>query len=75
MTQVQRIIRLQQTLDKIAEKVEKPCWVKAGFLTEKTGWNNEKLRQARAQGIVEWEKRETGFWYNINSVPQVFIKS
>lgn len=73
MTTVQRIQRLQATVDKIVEKEEKPVFVKVSFVVAKTGWTAQKLRQARQQGLVEWEKRDDGFWYNIRSIDPIFF--
>jgi hypothetical protein len=74
MTQVQRIQRLQETVNVLVQKEIAPRWVKVGFITSLTKWNNEKMRQARQQGLIEFEKREDGFWYNLNSLPKQFIK-
>jgi hypothetical protein len=74
MTAVQRIQRLQKTVDTLVQKEVAPKWVKVGFIREITGWRNEKMRQARQQHLIEFEKREDGFWYNVNSLPKVFIK-
>jgi hypothetical protein len=73
MTTEQRIIHIQATLEKIARQVQEPCWVKAGFISEKTGWDHEKLRQARKQGIVVFEVRDGGFWYDIKSINPIFF--
>lgn len=45
-------------------------WCKPGFITMVTGFDGEKLRQMREQGLIEYEKREDGFWYNLDSVPE-----
>lgn len=73
MTQVQRIQRLQQSVDKLVDKQEKPLWVKVSFITARTGWNNEKMRQARENGLIEWKKTEGGFFYNIKSIDPIFF--
>jgi hypothetical protein len=73
MTTVQRLQRIEKKFDSYIGKVEKPCWVKVGFVTAKTGWGKEKMRQAREQGLIEFEHRENGFWYNINSLNPIFL--
>ena len=73
MTQVQRLQRIQQTLDRLVEKLEKPVFVKVSFIRSKTGWTKEKLRQAREQGLVEYEKRDDGLFYDIKSIDPVFF--
>lgn len=46
------------------------AWAKPGFVTSITNWDGEKLRQARDQGLIQYEKREDGFWYNLDSIPE-----
>lgn len=46
-------------------------WVKSGTIKRITGWNNEEMRKAREQGLVEW-KREKGIWYLLESIPEIF---
>jgi hypothetical protein len=75
LTQVQRLQRLQQTVEKLVEQDNKPVWVKVSFVKEKTGWSNEKMRQARNLALIEWRKDEVhGFLYNIKSLDPIFIK-
>jgi hypothetical protein len=74
MTQVQRIQRLQETVNVLVEKETKPVWVKVGFVREKTGWRNEKMRQARQQGLIEYIRtNDGGFMYNIKSLDPIFF--
>lgn len=74
MTQVQRLQRLEKKIDTLVETETKAVWVKVGFVREKTGWRNEKMRQARQQGLIEWKVCDDGgFLYNIKSVDPVFF--
>jgi hypothetical protein len=72
------IARLERKIDKLIEKAYRPLWVKARVITGLTAWNNEKMRQARENGYVEYEERKEGdkkvFWYNLNSLDSRFIK-
>lgn len=72
---------LKRRLDRIDEKLttllgrKKETWVGPRWLTKLTGWNNEDLRQAREQNIVEYKASEGGGWlYRLESVPEAFIK-
>lgn len=72
---------LKQQLDRIERKLsvisseKKKTWVKVGWVTDLTGWDREKMRQAREQGLVEFKDDAVkGRLYNIDSIPKVFIK-
>jgi hypothetical protein len=69
------VIRLERKIDKLLKITQpKKVWVKAGVITSMTIFNNnEKMREARDNGYVEFEKREDGFWYNLNSVHEKFF--
>jgi hypothetical protein len=50
-------------------------WAKIGFVTHLTGFDHEKMRQVREQNLIVWEEREKGvFWYDIDSIPERFLK-
>lgn len=66
--------RIDTKLSTLLQKQNKVRWVKASFITDLTGWNKEQFRRAREQGIIERRKDETGIWYNLNSLPDQFIK-
>jgi len=70
----QEFNRLHAKLNNLMAAQKKETWIKVGFLTELTGWNNEKLRQAREQGIVKRKKTPEGWFYLLESVPEQFIK-
>ncbi len=67
--------RLHRELKALKAAKEKVTWVPPGWVTDLTGWNNEKLRQAREQKIVECKRSEGGGWlYKLESIPEQFIK-
>lgn len=72
------IARLERKIDMLIEKAYRPLWVKATVITGLTGWNNEKMRQARENNQIEFEAREKNgvktIWYNLNSLDSRFIK-
>jgi predicted transcriptional regulator len=72
---LQKLERIERQLSNIARKnVKKASWVKVGWITDLTGWDREKMRQAREQGLVEWkDDAKLGRVYNIDSIPQMFI--
>ena len=53
--------------------VTKELWVKAHTIMEVTGWDKEYMRRAREYGWITW-KKENGFFYDYNSIPQQLIK-
>lgn len=74
-----RLDRIERDNKKIlalltGEKKEK-AWVKASTVVKLTGWNKEKMRQMRVNGIIKFKHDETGFWYDANSIPSIFIRN
>lgn len=72
---------IKQQLDRIERKLsvisaeKKKTWVKVSWITEATGWDREKMRQAREQGLVEWkDDAKMGRVYNLDSINPLFIK-
>lgn len=65
--------RMDAKLTTLLNREPKVTWVRASVITELTGWNNEKMRKARENGYVKF-KKEGGYWYNLGSLNQVFIK-
>jgi hypothetical protein len=67
--------RLNKKLNEIATVQRKETWVSAGWISDLTGWDREKLRQAREQKIVEVKRSAGGGWlYKLESIPEQFIK-
>jgi hypothetical protein len=71
-TEISRIKQLLERLDKNSRP--KQNWVSVSWITSVTGWNSERLRQAREQGLVEYRKKGSGgFEYLLQSIPDQFI--
>jgi hypothetical protein len=67
--------RLNKKLNDIATAQRKETWVSAGWVSDLTGWDREKLRQAREQNIVQVKRSSGGGWlYKLESIPEQFIK-
>lgn len=67
--------RLNKKLNALAATVRKETWVTAHWVTDLTGWDREKLRQAREEKIIEFKRANTGGWrYKLESIPEIFIK-
>lgn len=50
-------------------------WVKASWIMEVTGWDKEKMRQAREQNVVITKgDKATGILYDLNSIHPLLIK-
>jgi hypothetical protein len=66
--------RLNKKLNEMAAVQRKETWVGPGWVSDLTGWDREKLRQAREQKIVEVKRSEGGGWlYKLESIPQQFL--
>ena len=80
-TEMTEVAALKQQLDRIERKLsvilgeqKKKSWVKAGDVMRVTGWNKEKLRQMRVNGLIEF-KNDDGFFYNPDSIHKMFLKA
>lgn len=70
----QQFNRINAKLNKLMEAQKKETWVKVGFVTMLTGWDHEKIRQARDQEIIEWKiDPAKGRLYKLESIPEMFI--
>lgn len=74
MSELAKIERKLDRLTKLVEQKQKPLWVKAAVITGLTGWNNEKMRSARENGYIDWKKDDAGFWYDLQTLSDKFIK-
>lgn len=67
--------RLHREIKALKAIETKTTWVGPGWVTDLTGWNNEKLRQARDQKIIEYKRSQGGgYLYKLESIPEIFIK-
>lgn len=65
---------INKKLNALAAGQRKETWVTVSWVTELTGWDREKLRQARESKIIEFKRSETGGWlYKLESIPEQFI--
>lgn len=66
--------RINQKLTSILQEQKKETWVGPSFIREITGWDREKLRQARQQHIIQYKPSPGGGWvYKVESIPQPFL--
>jgi hypothetical protein len=78
-TLLREIRKMSLQLERIEKAMKgsekkKESWVKVSTVTRITGWNKEQLRQARVNGILERKKEKDGFWYKLESIPEVYLK-
>jgi hypothetical protein len=65
---------INKKLNALAAGQRKETWVGPGWVTDLTGWNNEKMRQARINKIIEFKRSATGgYLYKLESIPEQFI--
>jgi len=65
--------RIDSKLTALLQEKKKPAketWVKVGIITSLTGWNNEGMRKARLNGLIDWKKTDSGFWYLLESLDE-----
>lgn len=67
--------RLHKEIKVLTAAPKKSTWVGPGWVTDLTGWNKEKLRQARDANIIEFKRSDAGgYLYKLESIPEIFIK-
>lgn len=68
--------QIQRSKERHAKPTKKEgTWVRVGWITDLTGWNKEKLRQAREQGLVEFKEEGKSYKYKLESIHPLFIKN
>lgn len=73
---IQRLDRIERLITSQQQAKSAGTWVGPSWVTEATGWNKERLRQARQQNIIQFKKSKGGgYLYKIESLPAMFIKS
>jgi hypothetical protein len=70
-----RLSSIEKKLSLLLGEKKRAAWVKAGAIMQLTGWGREDMRRMRINGIINWKKDEKGFWYDLNSIPERFIKT
>lgn len=76
MSVEEKIDRLSAKIDRFLKVTkEKEVWVSASWITGLTGWNPNRMRQARDQGIIQYRVNDNGgIEYLLGSLPEIFIK-
>jgi hypothetical protein len=67
--------KILETLQKL-ERNSRPMqtWVKPSWITYLTGWNGEKMRQARQSGLIKFRSNGSGSYeYLVQSIPDQFL--
>lgn len=73
MTQLEKDIkRIDLKLTALLGR-KKETWVKAKWIQSLTGWDGEKMRQAREDGLIQF-RVENGYEYLLESLNEKFIK-
>lgn len=80
---IQRLDKIEKKLRQLVEaqpRVRK-TWVPASVITELTGWDKEKMRWARVNGLIEFknqkadrESKQKNYRYHLESLNPIFIK-
>lgn len=72
MTLEQRLERLER---QVAEMKRKPKWTKVTEIARLTGWDRERMRRARQNGEVNFKKKGSSFFYDLDSIHPLLIKN
>lgn len=83
MTDTAHLQRLEHKIDKLERLIKSQqqaksagTWAGPSWITEITGWDKERLRQAREQSIIQFRRSKGGGWeYKIDSLHPLLIKS
>lgn len=70
-----RLAKIERILTAMTESKKGESWTKVGFVYELTGWDREKMRRAREQGLIHYKDTPEGRVYDINSIPQQFLRA
>lgn len=76
---LRRIDRKLSLLLQEQGKEKPPKWVNVTVVTRLTGWDPEKLRQARLHNTIKYRavgagERKTRYEYDLNSIHEIFLK-
>lgn len=66
-----------QKIEKLISEISnpKPKWVKSTIIKDLTGWDPNKMAKARKYGYLKWKTDSEGYWYDLNTLHPLFIKS
>ncbi|HTE27055.1 hypothetical protein [Flavitalea sp.] len=68
--------RINKKLSLLIDQKNTQTWVSVSWVVDLTGWDNQRMRMAREQGIVKFKKADTGgYLYLIESIPKLFLKN
>ncbi|MBU7576699.1 MAG: hypothetical protein KAF40_01440 [Flavihumibacter sp.] len=74
MTTDQRLQRIERMLSELLQEKRKTTWVNGQVITELTGWDKEKMRSMRDQGVLKFKRSGVKtIKYALESVPEQFI--
>lgn len=74
MTIEQRLQRIERMLSELLQEKRKTTWVNGKVIAELTGWDSNKLRSMREQGVLKFRRSGVKtIMYALESVPEQFI--
>ncbi|MDI3319963.1 hypothetical protein [Pinibacter soli] len=77
---LQRLDRIERKLsmqNQQQAKAKTVTWVKAHIITTLTGWDNQAMRRARQQNLINYRRLDevNGYEYELESLNSIFIKN
>ena len=67
--------RIERMLTVLVTGKMKSAWVRSSSIAAMTGWDKEKLRRMRENGVVKVRRVGKRYEYDASSVPPMFIKT
>lgn len=72
---LQSLKRIETMLAGFQPGKRKPAWVRSTFISALTGWDREKMRTMRNNGVVKTRKVGKRYEYDASSIPPMFIRN
>ena len=67
--------RIERMLTVLVTGKAKSAWVRSSSIAAMTGWDKEKMRRMRENGVVKVRRVGKRYEYDASSVPSMFIKT
>lgn len=78
VSEIERIVkRMDNKLTMLLNRPKSETWVRAGIITDLTGWKGSRLTEAREKKHIEYRvvgSTSGKFEYNIESISPIFLK-
>jgi hypothetical protein len=70
-----RVERMERMLAQLTQGKKGPAWVRASSIAAMTGWDKEKMRIMRENGVVKTRRIGRRYEYDASSIPSLYIRN